>query len=395
MRHFLLITTLFASSLFTTACGKKAADADAAVSVAQAPASKSLDPDDPCRLLSAAEAEAVLGAPLATPPYRSYGGMGDLAGTPHPTSDVCWYETGDHRNLTVSLSRSNGGSVMKGVAGVVNQIETNTKARFQDGTELAGEWDEAKVLNCCTFMALRGDTLVEIDTGGADATPQQIASLADSAIKRLDAPLAYDSSLGLKAAEAFYAKRPKAGDPCSVLSKADIEAVFGGPVQGEPQASGNDCTWTYLNPKSKGQGSGLKDKIPEGTMTDEELKMLSGFMGALGGSKVLGEKADGSRTDSIILTTTWRNGYRSYRVENQMIGGIAAGFGGEMGDTEGAKLGKSQTLQGPWDMAQSSAVQFNSVKNDVAIAVRPGTLDAATYQALMQRAYANLQAGSK
>lgn len=389
MRHVLLIT-LLASGLLTVACGKKAADAD---TPAAAPTAKTaLDADDPCRLLSAAEAEAVLGAPLATPPYRSYGGVGDRAGTPHAASDLCWYETAGHKNLTVTLSRSNGGAVMKGVAGAVNQIETQTKARFQDGTELAGEWDEAKVLNCCTFMALRGDTLVEIDTGGADASPQQIAGLADTAIQRLEAPLAYDSSLGFAAAEAFYAKRPNSGDPCSVLSKADIEAVFGGPVQGEPQASGNDCTWTYLNPKSKGQGSGLKGKIPEGTMSDEELKMLSGFMGALGGSEVLGEQADGSRSDSIILTTTWRNGYRNYRVMNQMVGGVAAGFGGEMGDAEGAKLGQSKALQGPWDMAQSSAVQFNSVKNDVSIAVRPGTLDAATYQALMQRAYANVPA---
>ena len=181
MRHVLLIT-LLASGLLTVACGKKSADAD---TPAAAPTAKTaLDADDPCRLLSAAEAEAVLGAPLATPPYRSYGGVGDRAGTPHATSDLCWYETAGHKNLTVTLSRSNGGAVMKGVAGAVNQIETQTKARFQDGTELAGEWDEAKVLNCCTFMALRGDTLVEIDTGGADASPQQIAGLADAAIRR-------------------------------------------------------------------------------------------------------------------------------------------------------------------------------------------------------------------
>lgn len=388
MRQYALIVL---AAALTVGCGKKSAESEPAAAATEAPATKAtLDNNDPCRLLSAAEAEAVLGAPLAVAPYRSYGGLGDRAGTPLADSDVCWFETATHQNLTVSLSRTNGGAVMNGVAGVVDKIETKTKAKFQDGSELTGEWDEAKVLNCCTLMALRGDSLVEIDTGGTAATPQQIASLADAAIKRLEAPLPYDSSLGFAAAEAFYGKRPNSGDPCSVLTKADIEAVFGGPVKGEPQASGNECTWTYSNPKSKGQGSGIKDKIPAGTMSDEELKMLSGFMGALGGEAVLGEAADGSRTDSIVVTTTWRNGYRHYRVENKMIGGIAAGMGADAAGAEGAKHGDSQTLQGPWDMAQSSAVQFNSVKNDVQIAVRPGTLDAAIYTALMQRAYANV-----
>lgn len=55
----------------------------------------------------------------------------------------------------------------------------------------------------------------------------------------------------------------------------------------------------------------------------------------------------------------------------------------------------STALQGPWETAQSSAVQFNRVKNEVSIAVRPGTLDAATYQTLMQRADANGQSARR
>src|SRR5437868_4886961 len=55
-----------------------------------------------------------------------------------------------------------------------------------DGTDLAGEWDEARVLGCCSFAALRGDQLVTVNVGGSKATIAVAASLADAALKRLD-----------------------------------------------------------------------------------------------------------------------------------------------------------------------------------------------------------------
>ncbi|MES2885666.1 MAG: hypothetical protein V4709_12730 [Pseudomonadota bacterium] len=386
MRQLSLIV-LAASGLFITACGQKPAEPAAA----SAPATKAaLDGNDPCRLLSAAEAEAVLAAPLAVAPYRSYGGIGDRAGLPLEGSDVCWYEAGNRRNLSVTLTRSNGGSVMKGVGQVTDTVEKNTKAKFQDGTELAGEWDEAKVMNGTSFMALRGDSLVEIDTGGSEATPAQIGSLADAAIKRLEAPLPYDSSLSFKAAEAFYAKRPASGDPCSLLSKADVEAVLGGAVQGEPQAnsSGDECIYTYATTRNGLQKAGDQGKIPKGTLSDEEMKMMSEFMGALGGSAAIGDAAPGATaTDTLVLNVEWRNGYRLYRVSNQMMGSMGAGLGAEMGAAERKALGSSSALTGPWDHAQLSKVQFSSVRSDVQINLRPATLKPEQYAALMTRAY--------
>lgn len=387
MRHLTLIA-LAASSLFIVACGKKTAEPAA---VAAAPATKAaLDGNDPCRLLSAAEAEAVLGAPLATAPYRSYGGIGDRAGLPLEGSDVCWYEAGNRRNLSVTLTRSNGGAVMKGVAQVTDTVEKNTKAKFQDGTELAGEWDEAKVMNGSSFMALRGDSLVEIDTGGSEATPTQIGSLADAAIKRLEAPLPYDSSTGFKAAESFYAKRPASGDPCSLLSKADVEAVLGGAVQGEPapNSSGDECVYTYATTRSGLQKLSDQGKIPKGTLSEDEMKMMSEFMGALGGSAAIGDAAPGATaTDTLVLNVEWRNGYRLYRVSKQMMGSMGAGLGAEMGAAESKALGSSTSLAGPWDHAQLSKVQFSSVKSDVQISLRPATLKPEQYNALMTRAY--------
>ena len=98
-----------------------------------------------------------------------------------------------------------------------------------------GEWDEVRVLGCCTFMALRGDSLVEIDFGGSAATPEQAGTLADAALRRLEAPLPIDGRDGIAAAEQRQSLRPKAGDPC-LWNAADIEATVG-ILQGTPQAS--------------------------------------------------------------------------------------------------------------------------------------------------------------
>ena len=38
--------------------------------------------------------------------------------------------------------------------------------KLGDGSELTGEWDEAKVVNCCTFIAMRGDQLVTVTSPG-------------------------------------------------------------------------------------------------------------------------------------------------------------------------------------------------------------------------------------
>src|SRR3546814_17586745 len=87
-------------------------------------------------------------------------------------------------------------------------------------------------------MALRGDSVVEIDFGGSTTTPEQAGALADAALRRLEAPLSIDGRDGLAAAEQRQALRPKAGDPCNLWSAADIEATVG-VLQGTPEASGH------------------------------------------------------------------------------------------------------------------------------------------------------------
>lgn len=348
LTHF---SAALATALLLVACGKSGTPAASdsttpAAEVAAASPPAKADPHDPCRLLEPKEVEAALGAPLAGAPFRAESANRSDGGTPLPEGDACWYETADRHNLAIEVTWKDAGAVLAGIGGYLAKAEGATKGlvKLQDGSALTGEWDEVKVLGCCTFMALRGDAMVEIDFGGSTASFEQVGALADAALRRLDAPLPIDGSAGIAAATQREALRPKAGDPCSLWSAADIEASVGTLKKLEP--SSDECTVTYENDK---------------------------------GRSVL-----------FVSTVTWRNGYRRYREGNQMLSGILSGALKEMG-AEGTKVGKSQDIVGPWDAAHQSAIQFNSVRHDVQIAIRQRGMSPDELKALLQRAYQKLK----
>jgi hypothetical protein len=113
-----------------------------------------------------------------------------------------------------------------------------------DGSELTGEWDEAQLtaMNCCIFNALRGDQLISIDFTSSDVTLRQSAGLVDAAYKRIDNPLKIDGAEAVTAAKTFAKTRPPPVDPCSLLSRTEVEALIG-PLAGDAASHGTDeCT---------------------------------------------------------------------------------------------------------------------------------------------------------
>ena len=114
--------------------------------------------------------------------------------------------------------------------------------KLSDGSELTGEWDEAKVNNCCTFIVMRGDQLVTVSVAGSDATLEQAAAIADAALKRIDSPLKIDGTAGVAAAVARDASRPKERDPCSLVSRAEAETALEAPLAKDPVVEGDTCT---------------------------------------------------------------------------------------------------------------------------------------------------------
>jgi hypothetical protein len=212
--------------------------------------SNEFDHDDPCSLLDPKEVEAVLGAPLATPPYRS--ANGPVGAT--PSGNECIYETAKFRYVSLEVDFS-GGAQAYSMTGMVKnlmksggnaQISNNVKKNFKldDGTEISGEWDEASLMamNCCIFSGLRGDQLITIDFTASPATLRQAALLVDAAYKRIGHPLKIDGGAGVDAAKAFEKTRPKPVDVCSILTRAELEAIVGTLAANPSKAGDSGCT---------------------------------------------------------------------------------------------------------------------------------------------------------
>lgn len=251
--HFLVLGLLIGG---LNGCSQKsptpgtAAVANAPVTAASA--ADSFDKQDPCNLLDPKEVEAALGAPLAVPPYRSSNATVD----PDPESNSCVYETANYRYLTLEPTYEDGAkayamsnmvkNLMKSGGGN-SQIANNVKHNFRldDGTEMTGEWDEASLMamNCCIFLSLRGDQMIQMDFTATPMTLKQAATLVDDAWKRIDKPLRIDGGAGVEQASQLDKTRPKPRDVCSLLSRAEVEAILG-PLGSDPQSHAqNGCSY--------------------------------------------------------------------------------------------------------------------------------------------------------
>ena len=325
--------------------------ADSAATAA-ADLAKTPDPHDPCRLLEPKEVEAVLGAPLAFAPYRGGNPIGDSAAMPDETGYYCWYFTADNKNLTVQAEWTDAGAINAGISGNLAKAEGATKGmlKLQDGTELVGDWDEAKIRGCCTFVAMQGDSMVEIDFGGSlTATAEQAAALANKALPRLSKPLDINGLAGQKDGLKHLLARFSSEDPCALWSAADIAQLLG-PQKSEPERSGNECTIRY-------KGKDGKDHL-------------------------------------FVANTTLRNGYRNYRGENATFEGFAKNINAEAAE-QGVALRVSKGVEGPWEAASDGAIQFNTVKGDAQISIRHGGMSDDDLRAFIGHGYAKIEAGAK
>lgn len=322
--------------------------ATAAADLAATPAVA--DPHDPCRLLSNKEVEAVLGGPLVAPPYLTTNPDGDTGGVPNETGNVCWYSTKDNRNLTISAEWKDGAAISSGINAQVAKAENASKGmlKLKDGTELTGDWDEASLRGCCTFVALQGDSLVEINFAGTQASEAQIVPLANAALARLVKPLDGNGRAGVAAAVLRENARFANSDPCVYWSADDIQKLLGGTLKGDPERSGQDCTITYVTPDQ--------------------------------------------RSHQFNITVTPRNGYRAFRRDNATYAGFARGINADNG---GAALKQAEAMQGPWEAAENGAIQFSAVRHDAHIALRQGGMSMDAIRAIVGHAFDRIDAGTK
>lgn len=212
---------------------------------------------DPCSLLDSSEVAAAIG-PLAAPPYR-----GEFA--PNAESPSCRYDTKDHRRMLVNVDWSGGPAAMRMIGlgrKLTDQIAKQGEEKMgttvlSTGDTLTGSWDKVVEgpMQCCELHALRGDRHVELDWTGTRLTMQAAGALLDSAVKRLDHPLAINGAAGIAAAQQLFAADAKDStlSMCDLIPQAKAEALLGRPLVKAPQrgseaggAGARECTYTTV-----------------------------------------------------------------------------------------------------------------------------------------------------
>lgn len=326
--------------LLAAGCGGRAPPADAPAGAAQRPsssppiaktASDEFHYDDPCSLLEPHEAEEVLGAALATPPYRSE------SGAPKVDGRSCSYVSADFRAFSLEVDFT-GGAQAFGMFGFAKNLlgsapDPNVRQAFRlaDGTELQGGWDRATLvpMNCCLFAALKGDQLVQIDFTGTDSTLATAAGRVDAALRRLDKPLALDGGANVEAAKAFWKGRPKPVDACSLLPAAEVEALVGR-LRAAPVGHGADGC-------------------------DYELA------------------SDGPRR-LVALSITWRGGNAKLRSDAHVLRMVGHAMSGHDPGSEPV-FDEPAAANGVWERAGRAASAFVAIRRDVLVSVDLRGLD--------------------
>lgn len=199
----------------------------------------------PCALITPQEAADALGAPLAALPFATDGSV------PDPDGSLCRIEDAHFRTLDIRVAWTDGGeefAMMNMIGGVISDSELARILELSQGATIVGEWDEARILGCCEFAALRGETLVDIAFGGALGGLEGAVALSNTALRRLEAPLAFDPSGSAEAALKQEEKRPASRPACDLVARDTVQTIVGAPLGTEPVGDDSSCTWSWVAP---------------------------------------------------------------------------------------------------------------------------------------------------
>lgn len=322
---------------------------------------------DPCTLLAGTEAEAILG-PLRHGPYRV-----DGSGNPDPDGTSCRFEaqTGRHVIMEVTFEGAQLGMRAIGLG-----VQIASPVLGSDSAQLAalkGHWDETHLLPG-HFMARKGDAMVDIGYQGSRAGLDGAAHLADLALGRVGAPLPYD---GASAARTAPGPLVTPRDPCSLVPRADAEAIVGRLARDPQSDTGlSSCTFTVATRRSLA-----------GQQIQLTVQWRDGFA-ALDGSRsaaALVERQVGGMPASATTGGDTTFGRFLQQVEGAMR---SQGVGAQLTDSG---LKTDSAVAGPWDEASLVAgLEFSAVREDVLLSVDLRTIPYDQARALLAKAAQHL-----
>lgn len=341
------------------AAGAKGADTSSATAEWTPSIRTAPEPVDPCAWIPVADVEAVMGA-LAEPPRKEDGclytfvvpeavaakrrqakelqeKLAERFGKPDPEltgPGSLFAVQQDPRSYAVSVSVDVRGEVeaeqaldsmakkMMGIGG--NQA----RPAAPDAAKAATDWDDVRALGY-GFTGRVGHVRISVQAKGTDVPREQMRALAERVRDRVpDLPFAVTNPYQI-------IQLGTIGDPCSLLTRAEAEAVLG-PLVVEPYRSSSN--WP---PLAHGKGFACAYFTP--------------------GHHV------------FVVAPTWSGGKESF--------GIEKGIGGLIGSV----LPKEEltVMKGPWDAAQlgiTGALQF--LKGDTLLDVHYRTSRATRGEAI-------------
>jgi hypothetical protein len=246
MRHAALAT----AALLAASCAFAADDpTDFSNLVPNNTVEQSLDSlnaqNDPCKYAARKDIEAIVGAPMAIPPFRS------VADRPEPQGTECRYLFKDFHAFSIVVSRQAGDKLFEALTGVNTTLDRKleTPGNLNKILPLEGEWDEVRATSDGGLVAIRGDSLVSVTLAGLALPREKVADLVNAIYRNLDHPLAVDGAAGVAAARDFDKTRPSPRPPCSLITRAAAEAALG-PLLGPPSETAKDCALSFHGPRS-------------------------------------------------------------------------------------------------------------------------------------------------
>lgn len=352
---------------------------------------------DPCTLVSAAEAAPYVGT-LTVPPFRA-----NDDGKPATDGNECVYRGTNARVLAITPNWS-GGQMMGRVAQLPNALG-KALAKGAPGMDslanrvsqqgIPGPWDQASFLPTGVLTAIKGQTFVIVDVSGASGQKSDAVAIATIAMGRVGHPLSYD---GAKAVAMVPAPKPHPSNACDLVPRAEVEAAIG-PLSAAPAGDSTECRYQVSTPQGsrsypvafawedgghaynmqKHMMSTMGSMLGTPTSTPLDTMKPTGNMGAMMGALMKMAGSAGKPSGPSPLDTMKPTAANMKSAMN-----IASTPTTAPGAVTTVGFTTDTTLQGPWDGASLlHGTQLIAVRNDVMVAMSLETADYVKAKALL------------
>lgn len=362
--------TLCLVVLFLVACSKEQ-QARLAQMASQGASVSAGGGEDPCTLVSRAEAERLLG-PLRHDPFRVNSGGNRV---PEPNGTACFYEAANGRRVIMDVEWKDGRMAMKvvGMGGSLSEQVIATDTGQADTLE--GRWDELRMLPGDNLYARKGDQMVSIDYIGSGIGIAGAAQWVHIALGRFGHQLAYDgAAAGRTAPGPLVTPR----DPCTLVDRADVEriigALAGSPVTGPHQ---DVCTYTLA------QSHGLA-----GNKVELRVSWKDGFAAIENARHMTDVVASKVAPPGALTRGSTDSGLGGFM--NKVMGAVRSQGFNVQADSNG-RLQSDTAVAGPWDSgALVNGAGFYAVKHDVLLTLDLRGITYAQAKALIAKAVERL-----